>query len=89
MRKQYEAAFKAKVALDALKGDKMIVQIVSETGFHPNQIRQCELLDLSRSSRGVGLSDAASEIARMITTGRPSMHLQRVPQLSKECGPPQ
>ena len=40
MRKQYEAAFKAKVALEALKGEKTIAQIASETGVHPNQIRQ-------------------------------------------------
>jgi transposase len=40
MRKQYEAAFKARVALEALKGEKTIAQIASETGVHPNQIRQ-------------------------------------------------
>jgi transposase len=40
MRKQYEAAFKAKVALAALKGEKTIAQIASESGVHPNQIRQ-------------------------------------------------
>ena len=40
MRKQYEAAFKAKVALEALKGEKTIAQIASESGVHPNQIRQ-------------------------------------------------
>ncbi len=47
MRKQYEAAFKAKVAIAALKGDKTIAQLSSEYGVHPNQIfrwRQ-ELLD--------------------------------------------
>jgi len=40
MRKQYEAAFKAKVALEALKGEKTIAQIASDAGVHPNQIRQ-------------------------------------------------
>jgi len=40
MRKQYEAAFKAKVALEALKGEKTIAQIASEFDIHPNQIRQ-------------------------------------------------
>jgi len=40
MRKQYEAAFKAKVALEALKGEKTIAQIASESGVHPNQVRQ-------------------------------------------------
>jgi putative transposase len=40
MRKQYEAAFKAKVALEALKGEKTIAQIASGYSVHPNQVRQ-------------------------------------------------
>jgi transposase len=40
MRKQYEAAFKAKVALEAVKGEKTIGQIASAYSVHPNQIRQ-------------------------------------------------
>lgn len=40
MRKQYEAAFKAKVALEAVKGEKTIAQIASAYKVHPNQIRQ-------------------------------------------------
>lgn len=38
MRK-HEAAFKAKVALEAIKGEKTISQLSSESGVHPNQIR--------------------------------------------------
>ena len=37
---KHEAAFKAKVALEAVKGEKTIAQISSEFGIHPNQIRQ-------------------------------------------------
>jgi len=40
MRRGHDAAFKARVALEALKGEKTIVQISSEYGVHPNQIRQ-------------------------------------------------
>jgi len=40
MRMKHEAAFKAKVALEAVKGEKTIAQISSEFGIHPNQIRQ-------------------------------------------------
>jgi transposase-like protein len=40
MRKNHDAAFKAKVALEALKGEKTMAQISSEYGIHVNQIRQ-------------------------------------------------
>lgn len=40
MRRQHNAAFKAKVALEAVKGEKTITQISSEFSVHPNQIRQ-------------------------------------------------
>lgn len=39
MRCQHDAAVKAKVALEAIKGEKIIAQIVGEYGIHPNQIR--------------------------------------------------
>jgi transposase len=37
-RKTHESAFKAKVALEAVKGEKTIAQLSSEYGVHPNQI---------------------------------------------------
>jgi transposase-like protein len=40
MRKSHNAAFKAKVALEAVKGEKTIAQLSSEFGVHANQIRQ-------------------------------------------------
>ena len=40
MRRQHDAAFKAKVAFDATKGEKTLTQIASEFSVHPNQIRQ-------------------------------------------------
>lgn len=38
--KSKDAAFKARVALEAVKGEKTIAQIASEYGVHPNQIGQ-------------------------------------------------
>ncbi len=38
MRKKYEAGFKARVALEAFKGEKTLAQISSEYGVHANQI---------------------------------------------------
>lgn len=47
MRKQYEASFKAKVALEATKGEKTMAQLADEFGVHPNQIGRwkAELLE--------------------------------------------
>ena len=39
MRKMYDAAFKAKVAFEAAKGEKTIAHIASEFSVHPKQIR--------------------------------------------------
>ena len=39
-RKRHDGLFKAKVALEALKGEKNIAQLSSEYGVHGNQIRQ-------------------------------------------------
>lgn len=40
MRKTFEAAFKARVALEALRGEKTLAQISSEYAVHPNQVGQ-------------------------------------------------
>jgi transposase-like protein len=37
-RKQYSSAFKAKVALETIKGQRTIQEIASGYGVHPNQI---------------------------------------------------
>lgn len=40
MRRGHDAAFKAKVALEAVKGEKTLAQLSSEFGVPANQIRQ-------------------------------------------------
>lgn len=40
MRRNHDSAFKAKVALESIKGEKTMAQISSEYGVHVNQIRQ-------------------------------------------------
>ena len=39
-RKRYSSALKAKVALEAIKGQKTVNEIASEYGVHPSQIAQ-------------------------------------------------
>ncbi len=39
-RKTYDDQFKARVALEAVKGEKTVAQIASEYGVHPSQVRQ-------------------------------------------------
>jgi len=39
-KKRYTAAFKAKVALEAIKGQKTLSEIASEYEVHPNQVSQ-------------------------------------------------
>jgi transposase-like protein len=38
IRKQHSGAFKAKVALEAIKGQRTISELASDYGVHPNQI---------------------------------------------------
>jgi len=38
MRKRYDAAFRAKVALEAVKGEKTLAELSSTFGVHANQI---------------------------------------------------
>jgi transposase len=39
-RKRYSSEFKAKIALDALKGDETASQLASKYGVHPTQVTQ-------------------------------------------------
>ena len=39
IRKNFDAAFKAKVALEAIKGEKTLTQLASQYKVHANQIR--------------------------------------------------
>lgn len=38
MRKRYDGSFKARVALEAIRGDRTVAEIAAAYGVHPNQI---------------------------------------------------
>ena len=65
-RKRHNAAFKAKVALAAIRGDRTIAELASAFGVHPNQIYNWkkQLLDGATSvfeGGGAAVEGTASE----------------------------
>jgi transposase len=50
MRKKHEPAIKARVALEAIKGEKTAAQIGSEYGVHPTQVTQWKQELIQRSA---------------------------------------
>lgn len=40
-RRNHSVSFKAKVALEAVKGERTLSELASHFTLHPNQIQQC------------------------------------------------
>jgi transposase-like protein len=55
-RRQFSAALKAKIAVEAIKGQRTLQEIASSYGVHPNQITKwkTQLLDFSPEAFSAG-----------------------------------
>jgi transposase-like protein len=80
MRKQYTAAFKAKLVREVLKEEKPLNQIAAEHGVHRN------LLTAWRDHALAGLPSLFSRQAERDEAARQAAHDQQVHERSAEIG---
>jgi len=71
-RRNHTAAFKAKVALAALKGDRTLADLAQQFDVHPNQITQWKA-QLQEGAAGVFGSEARAD-ATVPTVDLKSLH---------------
>lgn len=92
-RKSYSSAFKAKVALEAIKKEKTIAQLSSEYGVHANQINQWrkrlleelpEIFSKNRQRKEKDNEDLQDELYRQI--GQLKVELDWLKKKSKQLG---
>ena len=71
-RRNHTPAFKAKVALAAVKGDKTLAELAQQFDIHPNQITQWKLLDgaAGRGSRTGQPGCLARRVAATVSVRR-------------------
>jgi len=62
-RRNHSATFKAKVALDAVKGDKTIAEVAQKHDVHPNQVTEWRRQLLDRAADVFGAASTAVEPA--------------------------
>ena len=70
-RRTFTAAFKARVAKEALRGDRTVQQIAAKHGVHPNQVSQwkCKasagLVELFERGAKAGQDEREAEIRKL------------------------
>ena len=78
MRKQYTAAFKARVVQELLKEEKTLTQIASEYEVHPTQLKQWRTIALEGLPGLFEKQDGTAELRRA--------HEQQLTELYAEIG---
>ena len=92
-RRRLEAAFKAKVGLEALKGIKTVAQIAREYQVHPNQdsrwkseVSRC-LPEVFENGPSVQIQESEKEIERLERkVGQLTMELDWLKKKSRQLG---
>ena len=90
-RRSYSAEFKAKIALDAVKGRHTLNELAAEHGIHPNQISQwrtqlLEALPSIFSDRGTQRQKAAEELQAQLYQQIGQLQVE-LAWLKKKLGP--
>jgi len=92
-KKAHDSALKAKVALEAIKGDKTIAQLASEYKIHPNQIGQWKkkllkelpsIFSDRRERQDKGREELESELYRQI--GQLKVEVEWLKKKSQQLG---
>lgn len=79
-RRKFTPAFKAKIALEALSGEKTIQEIASQYGLHPNQV------STFKREAVEGLEEVFTKSGKSISGGKDEITAKDVEALHAKIG---